>query len=119
MVVNQRDVLLLNHSFDSDKPHLFIILSVNEANEQEKTFVGVMITSSEKTRDDFSFELNDNMFLAPLKKENSHVRMHLITSSFNNYIIEKVNSMKLFYFNQLMKSIGDLIFNFDFTPLKS
>lgn len=50
MVVNQRDVLLLNHSFDSDKPHLFIILSVNEANEQEKTFVGVMITSSEKNK---------------------------------------------------------------------
>lgn len=59
------------------------------------------------------------MFSAPLKKENSHVRMHLLTSSFNNYIIEKVNSMKPLYFNQLMRSIGDLIFNFDFIPLKS
>jgi mRNA-degrading endonuclease toxin of MazEF toxin-antitoxin module len=119
MVVNQRDVLLLSHSFDSDKPHPFIILSVNEANEQEKTFVAVMITSSEKTRDDFSFELSNEMFLSPLSKDNSHVRMHLITSSFNNCIIQKINTMKIYPFNQLMRSIGDLIFNFDFIPLKS
>lgn len=119
MVVNQRDVLLLNHSYDSNKEHPFIVLSVNEANEQEKTFVAVMITSSEKTRDDFSFELSNDMFASPLHKDNSHVRMHLITSSFNNCILHKINTMKVYAFNQLMRSIGDLIFNFDFFPIKS
>ena len=113
-------MLLLNHSFDSSNPadsHPFIVLSVNEANEQEKTFVAVMVTSSEKTRDDFSFELSNDMFSSPLGKDNSHVRMHLITSLINNCIIRKVNTMKTYAFNQLMRSIGDLIFNFDFIPL--
>lgn len=116
MTVNQRDVLLLNHSFDSAAPHPFIILSVNEANQQENTFVGVMITSSAATRDDFSFDLNNDMFEKPLGKDRCHVRMHLITWSFNEHIVKPVNRMKSYAFRQLMKSIGDLIFDYEFMP---
>jgi uncharacterized protein YukJ len=118
MVVNQRDVFLLPHPFDSQgEPHPHIVLSVKEANEQENTFVVVMITSSGKTIDDFSFMLSDEMFEKPLQKKNCHVRMHLLTSSFDEYIDRpKINTMKVAPFKELMKSIGDLIFNYNFSP---
>lgn len=111
MIVNQRDVFLLPHPLGNSygDPHPHIVLSVEEANQQEKTFVAVMVTSSEKTKDDFSFMLTDQMFEKPLPKGNSHLRMHLITLSYNEDIDRaKINTMKLAPFRQLMKSIGEL-----------
>lgn len=118
MTVNQRDVFLLPHPFDNKAaPHPHIVLSVTEANQQENTFVTVMVTSSDKTIDDFSFMLSDGMFEKPLQKQNCHVRMHLLTSSFGEDINRpKINTMRPAPFKQLMKSIGDLIFNYDFSP---
>lgn len=119
MTVDQRDVYLCPPMHDDDlEDHLFIVLSVRESNEYEGTFVGVMITSSDVYRDDFSFELADDMFDSPLHKKNSHARMHLLTLCLKDLIKgKKVNKMKLSYFKQLMESIGDLIFRYSFTPL--
>jgi len=116
MAVEQREVYLLPHPFDSQvEEHPFIVLSVREANDYENTFIGVMITSSEKYQDDFSFQLTDEMFESPLGKKNSHARMHLLQLCLNEEIKgRRLNKMKPFYFRQLMKSIGDLIFHFDF-----
>ncbi len=78
-----------------------------------------MITSEPNRIDDFSFMLMDAMFEKPLKYPDCHVRMHLIMMALNEDTenLPAVNKMKKAYFDQLMQSIGDLIFNFDFTPL--
>jgi mRNA-degrading endonuclease toxin of MazEF toxin-antitoxin module len=119
MTVEQRDVYLFPPTHDSKlEHHPFIVLSTKEANEYEKTFVAVMVTSSDIYRDDFSFELTDGMFDGPLPKKDSHVRMHLLTLCIEKHIKgPRINRMKPAYFKQLMKSIGDLIFNYDFNPL--
>ena len=112
MAINQRDVYLLPFPInDGTVPHPFIVLSVKEANDLEGTFIGVMITASEY-KDDFSFDLRDEMFENPLKKEGCHVRMHLLTMYLDTDIESKrLNVMKEFYFKQLLLTIGDLIFD--------
>lgn len=120
MVVKQRDVYLLPHPInpESQDYHPFIVLSDLRANKYERTFVAVMITSSQFKLDHYSFPLTDEMFERELDKEGCHARMHLITLLLDEEIRgSKLNTMKVFYFNQLMKSIGDLIFNFNFTPI--
>ena len=97
MAINQREVYLLPHPINpsSIPPHPFIVLSTKEANDHESTFVAVMITASDFKRDDFSFDLKDDMFLKPLDKQNCHVRMHLITLILSEEIIgRKINEMK-------------------------
>jgi len=80
-----------------------------------------MITTSTIHKDELSFHLTDSMFEKPLRKEGSHARMHIIMLALNKEIVgtigQPLNRMKKVYFDQLMKSIGELVFNFDFTPL--
>ena len=120
MSVEQREVYLLPPTHDSSiVEHPFIVLSCKTANEYEGTFVGVMITSSSNYHDDYSFDLSDQMFERPLDKPNSHARMHLVTLCLDNTIKGKrINKMKPAYFKQLMRSIGDLVFNYDFIPIE-
>jgi mRNA-degrading endonuclease toxin of MazEF toxin-antitoxin module len=120
MVINQRDVYLLPHPINpaSQDYHPFIVLSDQRANKYEKTFIAVMITSSAYKRDHYSFPLTDEMFEDNLQKDDCHARMHLITLWIDEEIRgKKLNVMKEVYFNQLMKSIGDLIFNYNFSPI--
>lgn len=117
----QRDVYLIKPPFDpSLDAHPFIVLSIKESNECEDTFIGVMITSSTVYVDDHSFTLSDSMFRYPLDKANCHVRMQLMTlckkrDAGNG---SPINRMKPLYFKELMKSIGELVFNYDFLPLE-
>ena len=120
MGINQRDVYLLPHPINpkSEENHPFIVISVESSNSHENTFLAVMITASKKTIDDHSFQLTDDMFEYPLRKTDCHARMHLIMLCLPKEIIgNKLNTMKEFYFKQLMKYIGDIVFNYDFTPL--
>ncbi len=120
--VNQRDVYLINptnSNLDVDSQHLFIVLSSNESFQNEGTFIGVMISSSEKTIDDHSFHLSDEMFDRPLDRKNSHVRCHLVTLFRDRHLVgqQKMNVMKPFHFRRLMTFLGEMIFNYDFRPL--
>ena len=119
MAVEQRDVYLYPPSHDSSlEPHPYIVLSVRETNEYEQTFIACMITSSDRFRDELSFELDDEMFETPLHKKNSHVRMHILTLCVDEAIVGKrINRMRPPYFKELMKVIGDVVFRYDFTPL--
>lgn len=120
MAVSQREVYLLPFPPNIEtgiEDHPFIVLSVEEANQVEDSFIGVMITSSTH-KDDMSFQLSDNMFEKPLFKEGCHARMHLITLQVDAEINGKrINKMKEEYFKQLMRSIGEATFNYKFTPL--
>ncbi len=119
MAINQRDVYLLPFPLGGVvQDHPFIVLSIREANEIENSFIAVMITSSDVHKDDYSFDLNDSMFEKPLPKKGSHVRMHLITIDLNKKIRGvKLNTMKEFYFKQLMLMMGELVFNYNFEKI--
>jgi mRNA-degrading endonuclease toxin of MazEF toxin-antitoxin module len=118
MPINQREVYLLPHPFDTTaEAHPHIILSHRDANNHERTFIAVMITSSPR-KDDFSFDLVDDMFEKPLAKQGCHVRMHLLTLALDEDISSHLlTKMKKQYFDELMRSIGDIVFNFEFSPL--
>lgn len=120
MAVKQREVYLLPHPINpnTQEYHPFIVISTESSNLRENTFLAVMITASENTIDDHSFQLSDEMFDKPLRKTGCHARMHLIMLCLPEEIRNnKLNTMKDFYFKQLMKSIGDIVFNYDFTPI--
>lgn len=119
MSISQREVYLLPFPLDSSvEDHPFIVLSCQEANEYERTFIGVMITTT-LNKDDYSFPLVNEMFESPLAKPNSHVRMHLLSLYVNEEIRgRRLNRMKEQYFKQLMAFIGDIIFNYEFKPNK-
>jgi len=119
MAINQRQVYLLPHPLGNGEPHYHIVLSIREANDHEQTFLAAMITTSPVYYDDFSFDLSDEMFDKPLPKAGSHVRMHLIMLERNEDICKhpSIATMKVEYFNQLMRSIGEAIFNFKFLPI--
>lgn len=120
MAVEQREIYLLPFPLTSAvEDHLFIVLSVRQANEYENTFIAVMITSSEAYFDDFSFKLTNEMFDSPLRKEHSHARMHILQLCMNEEIKgRRITKMKPQYFKQLMRSIGDIVFHYDFTPIE-
>lgn len=120
-LVNQREVYMLPFPAvldDGETNHPFIVLSCDEANDNnDHTFIGVMITSSRFT-DDNSFYLTDEMFEKPLAKQNCHVRMHLITLCIKEDIQRaRVNKMREKHFHQLMKTIGELVFNYKFEKM--
>lgn len=120
MAVNQRDVYLCPHPINPDSipPHPFIVLSTAESNGFERTFLAVMITSSDNFDDDLSFDLTDDMFMSALPRPNSKARMHLIMLCINEDIRgQKVNEMREPYFRNLMKEIGSMVFNYSFKPI--
>ncbi len=97
---------MYSHPFhDPNEDHPFIVLSSSIANDKENTFVGVMITTSDHYKDEFSFPVSSAMFEKPLRKEPCHVRMHLITTGLDECKGATVNRMKKQYFDQLMRSI--------------
>lgn len=119
MPVSQREVYIIPPPFNQElEPHPFIVLSCHEANSNENTFIAVMVTSSDLYKDDYSFDLQDEMFESPLPKKNSHVRMHLFTLCYDTEVLgNRINVMKPKYFKQLLKSIGEMIFEYRFEPL--
>ncbi len=79
----QRDLVWLKHNpplpDGSDKDHPVIIISHDTANSIENFYTGVMVTGA-NNQDKFSFPLLDEMFEAPLKKANTHVRLYITVS---------------------------------------
>lgn len=121
MGTSQREVYFLEYPPPGvSGKHMHIVLSTLESNKNTSTFVAVMITSSDQFRDDYSFDLNDDMFETVfLRKAGSHVRMHLVTLCLEtDKIGNRISRMKPFYFSEMMKTIGEMVFNYDFTPCK-
>ncbi len=116
MPIKQREVYYFPHP-QTKVPHLFIVLSVEDANEYENSFVGVMITTSDYYNQDLSFFVNDDMFLHPLKYSDSKVRMHLIAFCKQSNLGNPVNEMKEPFFKNMMREIGDIVFGYSFKPL--
>jgi hypothetical protein len=116
MLINQKDVFEANFPFPDGQytPHPVIVLSVPSVFELESTFIGVPISDSMKWNDDeFSFPIDNNDFEKAIIKDDSYVRMHLVTVLHEKDLtIPKYrrNTMKQDAFNHLIEQIQELIF---------
>jgi hypothetical protein len=115
-LVSQRDIVevpTLDIVDSEAETHPVIILSSTDAINMEEGFVGVMLTSSKKFDDEFTFEIDDRMLTKPMGKY-CQARTHLI----GFFLTEKVarnrhynSKIKEDYFKQLIKHINRVTFN--------
>jgi hypothetical protein len=94
--------------------HPFLIISSNAVlrNENERYFLGVMMTSSAYI-DRFSFPLDNSMFEGPLEKNNCQLRLHIIASFPESKIKKLVTRMKKRDFIQVINQIKDSVLTVD------
>ena len=109
--IYQRDIVEVDFKLSNGeiKKHPVLVLSNDNAIKKENSFVCVMISGS-TTYDDFSFELNDEMFnFIPKKK--SQVRLHLIATVMLIDVNRKIGNIKSTYFGCIVNKIKDKVFN--------
>ena len=117
MKVNRRDVVNVIFGSNTKDNHLVIVLSPEEINSVEEQFVGIMITDSlyYDTENEFSFPLDDSMFMKPLKEKRSKVRLYLISFLKSTSIVNvPINQMKTEAFREMIKELNRKIFGVSF-----
>src|SRR5947209_4714765 len=108
MAIPQRAVVELPFNLPSGtQNHPGIVISSDNANEEDETIIAVMITHYE-SEDDFTFRLNPQMFSGNDTPSSYQARLHLI-SMFSERDIIKNNyrnvMMKEEHFNRMMERI--------------
>lgn len=112
MKLNRRDVINVVFGSNTKDNHLVIVLSPEEINTVEEQFLGVMITDSKyyDMENNFSFPLDDTMFVKPLKEKSSKVRLYLINFlPFTSVTGTPVNQMKPDSFKAMIKELNEKI----------
>jgi len=105
----QGDIVMVNFPLpDGFKLHPAVITSSEDVYESEECYVGNMITSS-KIRDNFSFELTNDMLTKPLDKP-SQIRCQLIALFNEKEIERKISKLKKESLTKLLKQINDNVF---------
>lgn len=105
----QGDIVLVNFPLpDGFKLHPAVIVSTDEVYETEECYIGIMITSS-KIRDNFSFELSNEMLAKPLDQQ-SQVRCQLIALFNENEIEKKISRIKKEPLINLVKHVNNAVF---------
>lgn len=105
----QGDIVLVNFPLpDGFKLHPAVIVSSDEVYETEECYIGIMITSS-KIRDNFSFELSNEMLSKPLDQQ-SQVRCQLIALINENEIEKRISRIKKESFINLVRKINSTVF---------
>lgn len=113
MKINRRDVINVVFGSNTRENHLVIVLSPEAVNEEEDQFVGIMITDSLyfDPANEFSFPLDDSMFLKPLREKKSRIRLYLINFLPCSCIIgTPVNQMKSEAYRAMIKELNQKIF---------
>ncbi len=115
MILSQRDVVEVYFTFphNSESIHPVVVLSVPSVLNCENTFIGVPISHSAKwKKNKFSFPIANNDFERPLKYNDSHIRLHLVTvirieDVYDNRVI---NRMEHEVFNIMFDQLLELVF---------
>lgn len=119
MKINRRDVVEVIFGSNTRANHSVIVLSPEEVNSEEDQFLGMMITDSVyfDANNDFSFPLDDSMFIKPIREKGSKARLFLINFLPQNVIVNKVkiNEMKADAFQKLIKDLNSKVFNINLT----
>ena len=110
MKVNQCDIVEVNFLFPNGvmKPHMAVVISNDELNENEGFFYLAMI-SSKNFNPDYTFELNDNMLSKPLKLK-SYVICQLISGYTERDVIKKCSRINKSVFVEIVEKIKKTIF---------
>lgn len=89
--------------------HPGLIISNDDVYGTDECYIMVMMTTSERRRDMFSFEVTDDMLHKPSNKANSQIRLHLVTYVPHDYIKGKpvVNRMKKNSVDRVVANIHD------------
>jgi hypothetical protein len=117
MKINRRDVVNVSFGSNTKDNHLVIVLSPEEVNTEEQQFLGIMITDSPyyDLNNDYSFPLDDSMFMKPLREKKSRVRLYLVNFLPESCVINgKMNEMKIDSFKAMIKDLNDKIFGISF-----
>ncbi len=114
MRVCRRDVVNVSFGSGTKGNHSVIILSPEEINSEEDSFLGMMITDSPHfdKNNDFSFVLDDTMFMKPLKEKGSKARLHLLNFLHNSVLVTnaKINEMKAESFKKMIDELNQKVF---------
>jgi mRNA-degrading endonuclease toxin of MazEF toxin-antitoxin module len=95
---------------ESSKPHPVIIISNADVYEQDGLYICVMITHM-TSKDQYTFEITDQMLLKQGDGKFSQARCHLITNVSDEDIIpnRNRNSMKLHFVDRLVTQIETVV----------
>ncbi len=92
--------------------HPVIVISRNDVNKQDKSFIGVMMSGSTEFDDQFRFPLEDDMFDVPTTKICA-VRCHLIATIEHRKVKKSIGKMKKKPFLKLLEQINKVVFSFE------
>ena len=110
MRVHQRDIVEVNFLFPDGKmkPHLAVVVSNDELNENEGFFYLAMI-SSKNYNPQYTFELREDMLSKPLKLK-SYVVCQLISGYTEQDVIKRCSRIKESVFISIVEKIKKTIF---------
>jgi len=110
MRVSQRDIVEVNFLFPDGKtqPHMAVVVSNDELNENEGFFYLAMI-SSKNYNAQYTFELNNDMLSKPLLLK-SYVICQLISGYTERDVVKKCSKVNKSVFSQIVEKIKKTIF---------
>ena len=110
MRVSQRDIVEVNFLFPDGKmkPHMAIVVSNDELNENEGFFYLAMI-SSKNYNPQYTFELSNDMLSKPLRLK-SYVICQLISGYTERDVIKVCNKVNISVFLDIVEKIKKSIF---------
>jgi len=110
MKVNQRDIVEVNFLFPDGKmkPHMAVVVSNDELNEDEGFFYLAMI-SSKNYNPQYTFELIDEMLSKPLRLK-SYVVCQLISGYTERDVMKKCSRVNETVFLEIVDKIKKTIF---------
>jgi hypothetical protein len=112
-LISQRDIIEVPFNLPQGTvPHPAIVLSTDEAIQEEESFVAVMLTS-EDYNDLYSFPITNSMLTKPMTSAKSQARLHLISFFRNSDVIptSHVNhKIRPEYFKILIGRINEVTF---------
>jgi len=110
MKVYQRDIVEVNFLFPDGKfkPHMAVVVSNDELNENEEFFYLAMI-SSKNYNPQYTFELEDDMLSKPLRLK-SYVVCQLISGYTERDVLKKCSRVNEPVFLEIVEKIKKTIF---------
>jgi mRNA-degrading endonuclease toxin of MazEF toxin-antitoxin module len=110
MRVYQRDIVEVNFLFPDGKmkPHMAVVVSNDELNENEGFFYLAMI-SSKNYNPQYTFELRDEMLSKSLRQR-SYVICQLISGYTERDVIKHCSRVKKAAFDEVVEKIKESIF---------
>jgi mRNA-degrading endonuclease toxin of MazEF toxin-antitoxin module len=110
MKVSQRDIVEVNFLFPDGKmkPHMAVVVSNDELNEDEGFFYLAMI-SSKNYNPQYTYELRNDMLSRPLKLK-SYIVCQLISGYTERDVLKKCSRVNELFFLEIVEKIKETIF---------